>query len=160
MIGWIIANDQARVAQVEEKDALRLATPELPETRSEAALPLRSRDQVLGALTVQSTMPGAFDGATVTVLQTVADQVALAIDNAQLFQQTQKSLDAARRAYSELSRDAWMELLRGHPELGFLRNELGTSLVSDLWRPEMESATQSGKAALGGDGATSLAIPI
>lgn len=160
MIGWSIANVQARVAQVAEEDAVRLATPELPETRSEAALPLRSRGQVLGALTVQSTKPGAFDKATLTVLQTLADQVALSIDNAQLFQQTQESLDAARQAYGELSREAWMELLRGHPDLGFLRNELGTSPTSDLWRPEMENAMQTGKTALGGDGETSLAIPI
>ena len=160
MIGWSIANVQARVAQVAEEDAVRLATPELPETRSEAALPLRSRGQVLGALTVQSTKPGAFDKATLTVLQTLADQVALAIDNAQLFQQTQESLDAARQAYGELSQEAWIELLRGHPDLGFLRNELGTSPTSDLWRPEMESAMQTGQTTLGGDGETSLAIPI
>ena len=61
---------------------VRLATAELPQTRSEAAIPLRSRGQVLGALTVQDTQPGAFDRDTIAVLQTMADQVAVALDNA------------------------------------------------------------------------------
>jgi GAF domain-containing protein/HAMP domain-containing protein len=117
MIGWSIVNAQARIAQVAEADATRLATPELPETRAEAALPLRSRGQVIGALTVQSDQLGAFDEATVTVLQTMADQVALAISNAQLFQQAQASLEAERQAYGELSRQAWAQLIQSRDDL-------------------------------------------
>jgi len=149
MIGWSIANVQARVAQVAEKDAVRLATPELPETRSEAALPLRSRGQVLGALTVQSTRTEAFDEATLTVLQTLADQVALAISNAQLFQQAQASLEAERRAYGELSRQAWREMLRTKPELSILRDKHGLSPARGGTMPAVApEATQGGAANL------------
>ncbi|HFD39824.1 MAG TPA: GAF domain-containing protein [Anaerolineae bacterium] len=112
MIGWSIAHAQARVAQVTEEDAVHLATPELPDTRSEAALPLRARGQVIGALTVQSDKSDAFDEATITVLQTMADQVALAISNARLFEQAQASIEAERRAYGELSRQAWVQIIQ------------------------------------------------
>jgi GAF domain-containing protein/HAMP domain-containing protein len=119
MIGWTVARGELRVAQLAEEDAVRLATAELPDTRSEAALPLRSRGQVLGALSVQDTRPGVFDEATMTVLQTMADQVAVAISNAQLFQQAEAALEAERRAYGELGREAWRQLLSARSRLGY-----------------------------------------
>jgi putative methionine-R-sulfoxide reductase with GAF domain len=63
MIAWSINNAQARVAQEAVRDVVRFATPELPETQSEVALPLRSRGQVLGAISVQSRQVNAFDAA-------------------------------------------------------------------------------------------------
>ena len=98
---------------------MRLATEELPDTRSEAALALRSRGQVLGALTVQSDQLGAFDEQTVAVLQTMADQVAVAIDNARLYDESRTALEAERRAYGAQSRAAWAEHLRVRPNVGY-----------------------------------------
>jgi GAF domain-containing protein/HAMP domain-containing protein len=115
MIGWSVSNAQSRIALEAEADPVRLATPDLPETRSEAAIPLRSRGQVLGAITIQSAAPGAFDAETVAVFQTMADQVAVALDNARLFDETQAALQAAQQAYGELSREAWVERLQAKP---------------------------------------------
>ena len=112
MIGWSITNRQPRIALEAGEDAVRLATPELPETRSEAALPLQSRGRVMGALSVQHTRPGAFDEDTIVVLQTMADQVAVALDNARLFAGRQEALEAVQRAYGEVSSEAWHEMLR------------------------------------------------
>ena len=112
MIGWSIANVNARVASQAEADAVRLSNPYLPETRSEAALPLRSRGKVLGALSVQDVLPNAFDAARLLALQTMADQIAVALDNAHLFAEAQASLEAERRAYGALSQQAWRQLLR------------------------------------------------
>ena len=56
MIGWAVANARPRVAQEAGDDAVRLATKELPETRSEAAIPLQARGQVIGAISVQSSL--------------------------------------------------------------------------------------------------------
>lgn len=119
MIGWSIANSQSRVALEAGKDAERLATPELPETRSEAAIPLRSRGRVLGALTVQDTEAGAFDEIAISALQTMADQVAVALDNARLLAEAQGALETARRAYGELSREAWSVLLEERGAWGY-----------------------------------------
>ncbi len=85
MIGWSIQNRQARIALDVGQEAVHFKNPLLPDTRSEMALPLVSRDQVIGALTVQSTEREAFSTEDVTVLQTMADQLANAIENARLF---------------------------------------------------------------------------
>jgi GAF domain-containing protein/HAMP domain-containing protein len=172
MIGWSVANAQPRVALEAGEDAVRLATPELPETRSEAALPLRSRGRVLGALSVQSAVPGAFDEETITALQTMSDQVAVALDNARLFAESEAALDATRRAYGELSRQAWASLLQTRADLGYRSDERGVTGTGDLWRAEEARALQEGHVVLGasagstsalaedGGGGHSLAVPI
>jgi GAF domain-containing protein len=71
------------------KEAVRFENPLLPETRSEMALPLISRGRVIGAMTIQSTKPAAFSEEDITTLQTMADQVANAIENARLLEETQ-----------------------------------------------------------------------
>jgi HAMP domain-containing protein len=131
MIGWSIANAESRVASRAEADTVRLTISELPDTRSEAALPLRSRGRVLGALSVQSVQPDAFGVGLLTVLQTMADQVAVALDNARLFAESQEAVDAQRRAYGEISREAWSELLRARPARGFYKNVQGTTPITD-----------------------------
>ena len=89
MIGWCIANQQARIALDVGVEAERFSNPLLPATRSELALPLISRGQVIGAMTVQSDKESAFSQEDITTLQTMADQLANAIENARLFEQTQ-----------------------------------------------------------------------
>jgi GAF domain-containing protein len=160
MVGWSVAHAQARVALEAAEDAVRLATAELPDTRSEAALPLHSRGQVLGALTVQSTQPGTFDQDTMVALQIMTDQVAVALDNARLFAEAREALEAERRAYSELSREAWGELLKVRANLGFLKSKHRLSPAGDVWRPDMGAAIRTGQTILGEDGATSLTTPI
>ncbi|MBN2393115.1 MAG: GAF domain-containing protein, partial [Anaerolineae bacterium] len=86
MIGWCIANRQARIAQDVGREVVRRPHPLLPDTRSELALPLISRGDVIGALTIQSTQEGAFSSEDIVVLQTLADQLANAITNARLYE--------------------------------------------------------------------------
>jgi GAF domain-containing protein/HAMP domain-containing protein len=175
MIGWSVAHGEARVAEVAERDAVRLATPELPETRSEAALPLRSRGRVLGALTVQHVEPDAFDENTMAVLQTMADQVAVALDNALLFAASQGALEAARRAYGDISRRSWSELLGSRQEWGYRytgHQVMRTSAASDRVRPELEEARRTGEPVVrahagdaphqagDGDEPSSMALPL
>jgi GAF domain-containing protein len=131
MIGWAVLNSQARVAMQAEQDAVRLAASDLPETRSEAALPLRSRGRVIGALTVQSTQPAIFDPDFVTLLQTMADQVAVALDNARLFSESEGAIQALRRSYGEMSRKAWFEALRARRIPGYFGDSSGVRPLSD-----------------------------
>ncbi len=125
MIGWAVAHNTARVASQAEADAVRVSNPNLPETRSEAALPLRSRGQVVGALSVQDRAAGAFDEVMLTALQAMADQVAVALDNARLFAEAQAALDAERRAYGDISQRAWQEFLREYRTLRYIGDERG-----------------------------------
>lgn len=158
MIGWSVAHAEARIALEAGEDAVRLATAELPLTRSEAALPLRSRGQVIGALTVQSDQPGFFDPATLVVLQTLADQVAVALSNARLFAESQTALEAMRRAYGEVSSQAWRQIVREQPDRGYFSDPRGIRAVHGPWRPEMIAAGQSGQAVRSDDG--TLAVPV
>jgi GAF domain-containing protein/HAMP domain-containing protein len=162
MIGWCVANAQPRIALDVGEDAVHLATSELPETRSEAALPLRVRGHVIGALSVQSSLPAAFDEETVVVFQTMADQVAIALENARLLAESRAALEAAGRAYGELSREAWAGLLRTRPDMGYRSGEGGIVRVEGPWRAEMEQALQTETVVRGdGDGEkAALAMPI
>jgi GAF domain-containing protein/HAMP domain-containing protein len=161
MIGWCVAAGQPRVAEEAGEDAVRLATEELPETRSEAALPLVSRGQVYGALTVQHTEPGAFGPDVLAVLQTMADQVAVALDNARLFAASQEALQAERRAYGELSREAWRLLLRGQAGRGYRYTPQEVVTVEGDPSPEMIEVERRGQIVQdnGGSDAT-LLLPI
>jgi GAF domain-containing protein/HAMP domain-containing protein len=164
MVGWCVAHAQSRVASEVDEDTVRLSTAELPETRSEAALPMRARGEVIGALTVQSTHPAAFDPETIAVFQTMADQMAIAVDNARLFAESQAALRAARRAYGQLSVEAWMRLLQARPDLGFLSSEAGVVGAEGRWRPEARQALETGQIVYGdGDedgGKRPVAVPI
>ena len=157
-VGHVAGQGQARIASDVGADAIFFDNPDLPDTRSEVALPLRVRGQIMGVLDVQSTVPQAFSSDDAAVLQTLADQVALAINNAMLFQQAQASLETERRAYGELGRQAWQEMLRAQAGLGFRRSQEGLAPAGDEWRPEMQTAMQTGKAVQ--EQATTLAVPI
>ncbi len=89
MVSAAIVNRRSRIALDVGKEAVRFANPLLPATRSEIALPLMVGDRILGALDVQSTQAGAFDEASATVLQAMADQIAVALNNAAQYQHEQ-----------------------------------------------------------------------
>lgn len=131
MIGWSIANAQARISLEAGEDAVRLATSELPLTRSEAAIPLRSRERVLGALTVQSTEPNAFDQSILLTFQTMADQVAVALDNAHLLKESQAALEAVQRSYQQITHRGWLEFLQtARTARGYRADTLGVVPVA------------------------------
>ncbi len=101
MVAASIRNRQARVALHVGAETVRFANPLLPDTRSEIALPLIVGEQVLGALDVQSAQAAAFDETSTTVLQNMADQIAIALNNAAQYhveqtraQQTSNLLEA------------------------------------------------------------------
>jgi GAF domain-containing protein/HAMP domain-containing protein len=158
MVGWSIANAQARIALDVGEDADRFDNPDLPDTRSEAALPLRSRGRVLGALTVQSTEAAAFDQDIIVVLQTMADQVAVALDNADLFTQSQEALHAERRAYGEISREAWRRMLGADSARGYHYEKGSLVGTPGEWDPGMIESGQSVETT--DDGEHTLSIPI
>ncbi|MCA9916535.1 MAG: GAF domain-containing protein [Anaerolineales bacterium] len=99
MIGTAIGNGQAIVEQNVRHAAAFKPNPLLPETQAELALPLKAGPKIIGALTVQSNQQGAFTRETITVLQSMADQLAIAIENANLFAQTEQTLEETNRLY-------------------------------------------------------------
>jgi len=99
MVGACTALNEARIALDVGKEAVWFNNPFLPDTRSEMALPLAVGNTVMGALTVQSVEEAAFTDEDISSLQAMADQLAVAINNARLHQQnTELFRKAARRA--------------------------------------------------------------
>jgi GAF domain-containing protein len=141
MVGWCTAQVQPRIVQdvrAEGSDVKfgRVDHPLVPQTRSEAALPLRARGRVLGALSLQSDRPGAFDPDTVTILQTIADQIAIAMDNVRLLASSQQALETARRAYGESTHRAWADLLRGRGGWGYRYEGADVIPIEEDWQVE------------------------
>jgi K+-sensing histidine kinase KdpD len=87
--------------------------PDLPMTRSELALPLLIRNKVIGVLDIQSDQPRAFTMEDVDVLQTLADQVAVAIENARLLDESQAALSQLEALTAIRTREAWNQKLSG-----------------------------------------------
>ena len=158
MVGWCIANAKARVTldvapagpmdRVTEprgaiepgREGTRFDNPVLPDTQSELALPLTSRGETIGALSVQSTSQAAFSREDITTLQTMADQLANAIQNARLFEQTQGALaetDALYRASAELNTAQGYEdiltALRHHTMVGQGAHNISLNLFDHPW---------------------------
>ena len=106
MIGASIANRQGRIALDVGHEAVFFENPHLPKTRSEMALPLVVSEDVIGALTVQSTEEAAFHDEDIAALQTMADQLAIAIQNSNLHRQAERRsrlLKAANRVGKEVT---------------------------------------------------------
>jgi signal transduction histidine kinase len=104
MIGWCVRHGKARIALDIEMDAVQLRNPYLPLTRSEIALPLITHGEVIGAMTIQSILPAAFSRVDITALQSMADQVANAIDNARLFTERASLIYELETRNAELER--------------------------------------------------------
>ena len=117
MIGASIANRQGRIALDVGSEAVFFENPDLPKTRSEMALPLIVGEDVIGALTVQSTEEAAFHEEDIDALQTMADQLAIAIQNSNLHRQAERRsrlLKAANRVGKDVTSILDLEELLPH----------------------------------------------
>jgi GAF domain-containing protein len=164
IVGNVAARGAPRIALDVGQDAIFFDNPDLPETHSEMALPLRARGQVIGVLDVQSTEREAFTQEDISVLQTLADQVALAISNARLFSEVQENLAAQQRAYGALTGEAWRTLLAQEGELGFIKQG---NVVSPFVAELVDEVVQAAKTgalvqynSVDGAHPTALAVPI
>jgi len=160
IVGFAIENAQARIALDVGQDAVYFDNPELPSTRSEMALPLVVGGQILGALDVQSTEAQAFKPEDIATLQVLADQIAVAIQNANLFNETEKALESARLVYGEISREAWRRTIKNQPRVGFIATPPGTvQTYSEPSDPSVLRAYETGDLILENDGLT-ICLPI
>jgi len=168
LVGYATGSGKARIALNVGADAAHFQNPFLPDTRSEIALPLIVRGKVIGALDVQSVEENAFGGDDVTVLQTMTDQLAIAIDNIRLIGSLNRSVQDLEKAYGQYTEDAWRTFLRSSRKSGkggvsgyrFDNHEIAP--VEDT-PAESIAALSEAKTVIeaGADGAsTRLAVPI
>lgn len=118
VVGYVSAFGKARIALDVGNDAVFFNNPDLPETHSELALPLKLREKTIGVLDVQSVEPIAFTYEDVDTLSLLAGQIAVTIQNSRLFEETQRALLEAQTIYGESARSSWREFA-GKGILGF-----------------------------------------
>ena len=161
IVGFVAATGAFRVALDVGADAVYFSNPDLPNTRSELALPLRVGNEVIGVLDVQSTEQNIFLEEDTEVLSTLADQVAIAIQNGHSYETTQQLLEEAQKTSGAYVRDSWRILQSREEYIGYLMSENTlkplnrpiTSTQIDKVMLSNESIVESGKTA-------TLAIPI
>ncbi len=119
LVGHVCESGEPRIALDVGVDAVYFDNPELPETRSEIAIPLKIRDEVIGVLDVQSKTPGAFTEEDIHALQLLGDQLALAIETSHLIQDKEEALEAMNRTYREFTQDSWNTSFQSQPDIAF-----------------------------------------
>jgi GAF domain-containing protein len=107
IVGYAVIHGEPRIALDVGTDAVYFNNPDLPDTRSEIALPLRVGGRVIGALDVQSTIPNAFATEDIATLATLADQVAIAIENSRLFGEAREALKESEETLARYVKQQW-----------------------------------------------------
>jgi nitrate/nitrite-specific signal transduction histidine kinase len=119
IVGRVCATGEPLISLDVGAEAVHFRNPLLPDTRSEMALPLKAGRLVIGAIDVQSTEPAAFDEQDVAVLQSMADQLAVAIENARLFSESQENIQQLQTIYGSYSKKAWDVITATRKQFGY-----------------------------------------
>ena len=160
IVGYSILHGDVRIAQDVTTDAVYLNNPNLPETRSEIALPLRLAGRTIGALDVQSREINAFSQADINVLFTLADQVAIAIENARLFSDARAALNESKALFEKYTQQDWSNFARQAKQTGFIFDGKNVfPLDRSQKRSTAQTVLQTGSLSLEKETAT-VAIPL
>jgi GAF domain-containing protein/HAMP domain-containing protein len=162
IVGYVTGSGNARVALDVGADAVHFDNPDLPDTRSELAMPLRIGGQIIGALDIQSLESNAFSQDDVQVFSTLADQIAVAIQNARSFEISRKLLHEAQSTISSYTTEAWQVFRAQNIGLGY---QLSDNSLKTLDKPlegkHIEKAIKQGEIATSSaNNVASIAIPI
>ena len=166
IVGNVASASKPRIALDVGSDAVFFNNPDLPGTRSEMALPLNVRGQTIGVLDVQSTKPGAFSEEDANTLGILADQVAIAIDNARLFGQSQDALNQVQKLIRQYQSQEWVEFIQQSPHIGYRQGRIdGRPFQTPVENETIREALHTGKTAVmdevGGRSAQpAMAIPV
>jgi GAF domain-containing protein len=144
LVGYASSRGLPRIALDVGEDAVFFNNPDLPDTRSEIALPLIVGNQTIGVLDVQSTESGAFTEQDVNILSTLANQVAIAIQNARFFDETRRALAESERIYQQFVEQGWQRITSEKPNLGYQYSGEGIKpLDAPLSGPKAQVASQT-----------------
>jgi len=163
IVGFVTATGQPRIALDVGADAVFFDNPDLPNTRSEIALPLRYAGQIIGALDVQSIESNAFGQDDVEALVTLADQISVAINNTFILAEARKAYAESQKRFGEAALESWKVMQPKSLGLGF---QLINSSIQPLERPlegdYIHEAITQEKSILSNPGnkTSNLAIPI
>jgi GAF domain-containing protein len=146
VVGHCAQTGHPRIALDVGADAAFFNNPDLPNTRSEVAIPMKSRGEIIGVLDVQSTEEGAFSTEDLQVLAALANQVSIALENTRLLTETRATLTQVQEIYNEFTRTEWTRTVARAEQHGF-RFQSGRieMLENPLPNPEVIQAVQRGE---------------
>jgi len=161
IVSHVAALGKPRIALDVGTDAAFISNPDLPNTRSEMALPLQVAGELIGVLDIQSTESNAFQPEDTEILSTLADQVAIAIQNARSYETTQKLLEEAQKTSGALLQESW-QLLQGEEQ------KIGYLMAGNTLKPldkfvdsaQIRKAVAQGQAVIENGEIATLAVPI
>jgi GAF domain-containing protein len=165
VIGRVTQAGQTVIARDTSTSPVHKKNEFLPNTRAEMALPLIRGTQVLGALDVQSTEPDAFTPEDQRTFETLAAQLAVAIDNARLFTETQRRTAEVENLNRLLMRTTWQTSLAAGRRRETLVAAAGPQATDapEEWSPWELEAIETGQLVVSPpqpDGSVTLALPI
>jgi GAF domain-containing protein len=149
IVGYAAYQKRARIALDVGTEAHFFNNPDLPETRSEVALPLSVRGRIIGVLDIQSTEQNAFSQEDINSLESMADQVALAIENARLLTDSQFALKQLQAITAENTYRTWKKRLEEQVK-GYVYSATSIAPISGI---EKDAKMQE-------EGITPLIIPL
>ena len=146
VVGYAAQSGQPRIALDVGSDAVYFDNPDLPNTHSEVALPLKSRGEIIGVLDVQSTEAGAFSKEDLQVLTALANQVSIAFENARLLTETRSALAQVQEVYDEFTRTEWTRAVTIAEQPGFRYQSGRIEILKDvLHSSDVVSAVENGQ---------------
>ncbi len=159
VVGKVASEGEPVVARAGSPESIHRYNELLPETAVEAAFPLKIGEQVIGALDLQSRYHGAFAPDDVPIFQSLADNIAVAIDNARLFEQTEQRLQENRylieqmrgavreveRLNRELTQQGWTQYLDGKSIPLGVEVDFASQQAQPVpeWTPTLDEAIQT-----------------
>ncbi len=153
IVGFVADTGQPRIAFDVGEDAQWFNNPDLPMTRSEMALPLVIEEEVIGVLDVQSEEGHAFSDEDINILQLLADQIAIALNNARLMQGMEGALEELQEVQADYSRQGWARVAARLRPLAYEYDRVDVSPVPPFPLPDELRTGQSSNATMM-DGAT------
>src|SRR5258706_324431 len=160
IVGYATSRGEPRIALDVGSDAVFFNNPDLPSTRSEMALPLSISGKVIGALDVQSTQSNAFTQEDIATLTTLADQVAIAIENSRLFSEAREALNKSEETFSRYIKRDWEGFASQSKNTGYVFDGTRTVALEKKVKPEkVKSLAQTGRLSLEKE-TTELTVPI
>ncbi len=132
IVGFVAGSGKPRIVFNVGEDAVWFNNPDLPNTRSEMALPLKAEDEVIGVLDVQSDAPEAFTAEDISTLQLLADQLAVALNNARALEMMEGALAEVRDIQIDYSRQGWARIAAQSRPLAYEYDRVDVNPVSPL----------------------------
>jgi GAF domain-containing protein len=153
IVGKVVRSGEAFFAENVDEVPDFVRNPLLPKTQAELAVPIHKGNIILGVLDMQSEEVGSFSKEDLALMQSIADQVVVALENTRLFRQAQAAAVEAERLTHRLTRESWQDIGSRVSTTGYVFSKSGVRPVSvsddqienEAWLPIMTESVQKKK---------------